>query len=450
MRAAQYLTLMGRRRDTLSSIIAAAFPAGSEGAIFLPSDATSYAQDSLGLTAGVLGQPAGLLFDVKGSPSARRNMLTQTGAFTHANWGKNSVTAATDALAPDGTTTAATLTATAGGGSIYEDITVTGGSTYTATVPIAKTVGATTFPMLAMNASGGTAAFGQIILNTNTGVATVRTGVPGAVNLSVQSDGTFWRVSWSLVTLVGNTGIKFLIYPVGSNDGLDYSGSATGSNIAWHPQVELGASASAYQAIAAGTFGEWTAGSHVIQGTAASRPVPTAYGAYVGALADGGDDGMAGALAGGGTTGFFFCGSLKVVGGDGASRSIFSDVGTNTGYRVRLASTNKLALGAGNGTSYTSATADDAVTAGNTYVLTCWDDGTNLNAQVNRGAVVSVARPVVSAGAAGFSLFKDHNGAAAFANVALFAAIYRKNGGIDASVRQRCQLWAAAQAGISI
>jgi hypothetical protein len=192
-------------------------------------------------------------------------------------------------------------------------------------------------------------------------------------------------------------------------------------------------------------------GSHASQATAGSRPIDTAYGASVGMLFDGIDDGLATAVGGGGTTGFFWCGAVKVVGGDGTSRSVWSDVGTNTGYRVRLTSTNNLALGAGDGTAYTSATTTTSVLAGNTYIMTVWDDGVNLNAQVNLGPIATAARPTVSAGTAAFSLAKDNNGSTAFANMALFEMFYKKNGSdVSAADRLKCQKFCAAKAGVSL
>jgi hypothetical protein len=192
-------------------------------------------------------------------------------------------------------------------------------------------------------------------------------------------------------------------------------------------------------------------GSHASQSVTSSRPVDTAYGSYIGLLFDGLDDTLTTSVGGGGTTGFFWCGAVKVVGGDGTSRSIWSDVGTNTGYRVRLASTNNLALGAGNGTAYTSATTATSVLAGNTYVLTVWDDGVNLNAQVNLGPIASATRPTVSAGAAGFALAKDNSGATAFGNIAIFEMFYKKNGSdVSAADRFKCQKFCAAKAGVSL
>jgi hypothetical protein len=188
--------------------------------------------------------------------------------------------------------------------------------------------------------------------------------------------------------------------------------------------------------------------------------VPTAYqrvdtassydssASYAGIRFDGIDDSQSGVTGGGGSTGFFWCGAVKVLSGDGSSRSIWSDVGTNTGYRVRIASTNQLALGAGNGTAFTSATTSDSVLAGGTYVLTVWDDGTNLNAQVNQGTVAQTARPVVSAGPGTFSIAKDNNGSAAFANIILYGSVYRQNGGVSDSIRAKVQRAIARTAGI--
>jgi hypothetical protein len=403
MTPAMKLMMMGRRRDTLSSIIAAVFPAGSEGAIFLPSDLNSIKQDSLGTTAGVIGQPAGLLLDERYGLALGDELVTN-GEFSTdtAGWTADELAAGT----------LPTLTALSGRLRV---------------------------------AMGGTGAYG--VARTSFSTVAGKT-YKLAFQLTVGTSGTGYVFRCG-TTALGFDIINGSVASGASSGPLQYIFKATSATT----HICFGLNA----ATVAGQYNEWDSisvkelpGSHVLQTTAASRPVPTSYGGYTGLLFDGGDDGLAGTQAGGGTTGFFFCGSLKVVGGDGASRSIFSDVGTNTGYRVRLASTNKLALGAGNGAAYTSATADDSVLAGNTVLLTTWDDGANLNAQVNRGAVVQAARPVVSAGGAGFSLFKDHNAASAFANVALFAAIYRKNGGIDDATRLRCQRWVAAQAGISI
>lgn len=180
-----------------------------------------------------------------------------------------------------------------------------------------------------------------------------------------------------------------------------------------------------------------------------ARPTLTAFGANLAAQFDGVANGLVSSAGGGGTAGFFLCAAVNVTGGAGAVRTIWSDIGSNTGYFVRLSTANKLEFLAGNGAAFTTAASAATVSVGTTYVFTAWDDGVNLNAQINLGAVAQVARPVVSGGTAQFSVGKTNN-VGVFANVALFAQIYKKNGGISDSDRLKCQKYCAAKAGISL
>lgn len=64
---------------------------------------------------------------------------------------------------------------------------------------------------------------------------------------------------------------------------------------------------------------------------------------------DGIDDSLSSTTGGGGTAGIFFCTAVKPTGGAGTNRTIWSDTGTNTGYRVRINAANQLELAASNG-----------------------------------------------------------------------------------------------------
>lgn len=302
-------------------------------------------------------------------------------------------------------------------------------------------------------------------------------------------------------------------------------------------------------------------GNHASQATAASRPIlrQDTNGKYYPAF-DGIDDSLSSATGGGGTGGFFWCGAVKPTGGAGTDRTLWSDAGANTGYRVRLTAANKLELSAGNGTplappvqsaattstaggtglaastayyyvitalnaageslrsnevtvttglgttnsntlawaasagaasytvyrgtaagaenafyalgnvltyvdtgaastagstptvsetAYTKATSVATVDVGTTSLLTVWDDGTNLNAQIGSGAVASVARPVVAAGTAGFTEGKDNgNGAATgFFTGNLYASVYRQ-AVPSATERTQVQAYIRSQAGL--
>lgn len=396
MNPALMAVLLSRPPFTLSAVIAALFASG-DGAIYEFGDLASIYQDSAGRTAGAVGQAAGLALDERYGLVRGGTNLVSNGDFSSGTTGWTAgPTADTTASVVSGS-----LRVTQGtvddNGRVTQPITCVVGNSYE----------------LIATVTGMTAATAQVaISNGITGtsaVAFANTNTPATLRLVFVATNTTHYVRLMINVATNSVSVDF-------------------DNISVR---EL-------------------PGNHASQSVAASRPVETAYGAYTGALFDGTDDSLASPTSGGSTTGFFWCGAVRVVGGDGTARSIWSDVGTNTGYRVRIASTNKLALGAGDGAAYTSATTTDDVLAGNTYVLTVWDDGANLNAQVNRGTVASVARPSVSAGSSGFSIGKDHNASSAFANIAIFAQVYRKNGGVSDKDRLRAQRYCASEAGISI
>jgi len=176
----------------------------------------------------------------------RVNLLQWTQEFDNPLWQKQTGTTVTanTQTAPDGTLTADTVTATAGNQVFQSGVSVLSGSSYAVSFSIRKTTGATVFPLISLES--GTAA-GQVILNTNTGIANVRAGVPGAANLSVASQGDYWRLSYS-TTLNGSTaGVSF--YPAASTDGINYFGGLSGSQVIWGAQLELGSVATDYQPI---------------------------------------------------------------------------------------------------------------------------------------------------------------------------------------------------------
>jgi hypothetical protein len=370
------LILLSSSRPTLSQVIAAIFPSGSDGAVYLSSDVASEYTDSIATSNSALGQAVGLAVDERFGLSLGPNIVLN-GTFADATgW----------TLVSGATVGSGKLQLNAPVGNVVSTYTLVTNKTYRATNDVLDF------------ASGS-----------------LRINVGGAQLVAQTANGSYSQA----ITATGTTSVRVLSTgsPVCSLDNLVVS--------------EI-------------------LGNQLLQSTSASRPVLTSYGGYSGQLFDGVDDSLASLNGGGGTTGFFWCGAVRVIGGDGTARTIWSDVGTNTGYQVTLTSGNKVALGAGNGVGYTSATTAGSALAGNTYVQTLWDDGTNLNAQINLGAVAQTARPTVSAGGAGFSIAKDANASTGFANIAIFAQVYRKNGGVSDAARLKAQRWCAAQAGLSI
>jgi len=165
---------------------------------------------------------------------------------------------------------------------------------------------------------------------------------------------------------------------------------------------------------------------------------------------DGVDDSMSSATGGGGTAGFFWCGAVKVLGGAGTFRNIWSDDGGLSGYRVRINTSNQLEIVAGNGAAYTTVATASTLSVGATHLVTLWDDGTNLNVQLDNGAIASVARPVITAGTAGFTIGKDNGAASGFFNGVMFDWIYRKDSAPTLAEIARAQRHVARTAGVTL
>ena len=192
-------------------------------------------------------------------------------------------------------------------------------------------------------------------------------------------------------------------------------------------------------------------GNHAIQATAAARPtweVDADGNYYLKFL--GTDDSLASATGGGGSAGFFWCGVVEPTGGAGAVRILFSDrtVASFIGYSAYISVTNKLSLQAGNGVGYTSHESTATVNVDTKYLLTVWDDGTNLNVQINSAAAETVARPVVVAGTAGFTIGKD-NGIAQYYFIGnLYPFVYVKGSGLTAAQRAAVQAYCRMKGGL--
>lgn len=192
-------------------------------------------------------------------------------------------------------------------------------------------------------------------------------------------------------------------------------------------------------------------GNNAIQAAAGSRPTwqqPT----YYGIRADGTDDSLSCAAGGGGTAGFLLCAAVTINGGDGTERRLFGDHGSNTGYICRVHTTDKLQLLAGDGAAFTTAATAASLPSGETHVLLAYDDGPggNLNVQIDNGTVASIARPAVSAGSAGFTMFKSNTAATSFFNGDCQAMVYVRGTAKTANERAMLKRYIGAKVGIAL
>jgi len=141
---------------------------------------------------------------------------------------------------------------------------------------------------------------------------------------------------------------------------------------------------------------------------------------------------LGGASGGGATTGFFFCAGVMIT-KVGSAQTLFSDTGTNTGWRVRINASNQLELSAGNGTTYTTVATVGTVSINKLTVVTAWHDGTNLNVQINQGAVAQAAFAVATAGTAGFTIGCDNGASTNYLQGSLGEIVYRTGAAMTAA-----------------
>lgn len=188
-------------------------------------------------------------------------------------------------------------------------------------------------------------------------------------------------------------------------------------------------------------------GNHAIQPTAAQKPTYRA-GAFPYLSLDRVADNLTVAAGGGGTTGIIICAAIR-AGGAGNARTLWSDRGTNTGYRLSINASNQLVLSAGNGTTHTEAIGP-TITDGTDYVVTGWHDGANLNVQANAGAATSAAFGTATAGTAGFTIGKDNGAATGYYGERIYDMLYRKNDTSSGGDRASLIAYMAEQAGITL
>lgn len=186
-------------------------------------------------------------------------------------------------------------------------------------------------------------------------------------------------------------------------------------------------------------------GNHARQATTGNQPIwQMTYAEF-----DAFDDYMTAVAGGGGTTGFLFAAAIRVT-GTGTARTIWSDTGTNTGYKVTLNTSDQLVLSAGNNVLYTSAITTGTLTDGTDYVVLAWHDGANLNVSINNGTVATQAFVTTTAGTAGFTIGRDNGAATSTFGSRIYNIIYRKNDTSTTAERTSIANYLADKAGITL
>ena len=162
---------------------------------------------------------------------------------------------------------------------------------------------------------------------------------------------------------------------------------------------------------------------------------------------DGIDDNFVSETGGGGTAGIYYCGAIQ-FNKVGAVQTIFSDTGTNSGYKLQLTAANQLQISAGNGTAFTAINTTGVFALGDVSLCELWDDGTNLGVRLGEGTPVTVARPVVTAGTAQITIGKDNNAASSYAGINMFEPVWRYGAMPNAPQREAIRAICRAKARI--
>ena len=160
---------------------------------------------------------------------------------------------------------------------------------------------------------------------------------------------------------------------------------------------------------------------------------------------NGTDKAVSVSAAGGAATQCFWAGAIE-LGKIAAVQTLFSDAGTNTGYRVRINASNQLEFSAGNGSAYTSVATTRALKIGERAVCTAWHDGVNLYVQLDDGDIASAAFATATAGTAGYTIGKDNGAATSYFSGKLFCYLYLRDRLLTADERAQVRAYCAGKA----
>lgn len=368
--------------------------------------------------------------------SARVNGLLNSEDFTAASWTKTGSTISANAVsAPNGTLTADKIVETAANNHHQVsqiNSSAVAGATYVYSVDVLAGERTSVAIILSDNSTGDGRVIADLSVGT-LGAASVSGNWSNPVASISASGGGWYRVKLTLTKSAGGNSSAVGIVAL-YNGATSYLGDGTSGIYVWGADLRTADDAAkpipAYQRVGA------TAADHDTDGFP--------HGGYL----DGTDDYDTSATGGGGTTGFFFCGVLTVSGGAGTARTIWSDTGTNTGYRVRINASNKLELAAGNGSAYTTVESNETITAPGTYLLSAWDDGGVLAVQVGNAAAATTARPAVSAGTSTITSYRDNGAATSYFNGRDYGSVYRQTYPGE-TMHARLKSWLARQARIT-
>jgi len=171
------------------------------------------------------------------SEPQRTNVILQSNAFT-TTWNPSLSTPTQNQIGPDGATSAWTINGL-GANFCEQTITLTA-TTYTASVFVKKTTGATAFPVIEIFSSPLMA---LCTLDTNNGVATVWVSRLGGWTITTSSAycvdaGNFWRVSLTFLATAAVWTMRLV--PCGATSSTQSSGapSGTGPNVYYGAQLE--------------------------------------------------------------------------------------------------------------------------------------------------------------------------------------------------------------------
>ena len=418
--------LAGRKvpQGTLTPIGTLLFSAAEPGAWYDPSNLSTLFQDEAGsIPVTAVEQPVGRMLDLSGRGnhasqatttkrpvlSARYNLLLNSDLFgavagapgtPPTSWSNATLTGSITSVA-DGIT----FSASSARRSIRQSIRVVAGQVITAKVQCAVVSG---------------------VVQVSTVIAHI-----GGLFSSVQYRLNGIDVSASFVIPAGAPCEVSVIYGIGTTGsfgcdvGIGTQGNTTGEVKITNASISLATDAHLpYQRVNTAT--DYDAD-------------PSKFPAY--RRLDGVDDSHASATGGGGNAGVFFSAAVTPQGGAGTARTLFSDAGANTGYVVRLNTSNQLELAAGNGTTYTTIATAGTLAVGSTDIVQAWDDGTNLNVKIGNGPTASIARPTVSAGTAGYTMGQGNGASTGYFNGRAYSTIYLKDSGLTQVQRESVALY---------
>lgn len=162
----------------------------------------------------------------------------------------------------------------------------------------------------------------------------------------------------------------------------------------------------------------------------------------------------AGSILSGGTTGFFFACAFQIKGG--FVNYLYSEhtaAAPNTGYDVFYdGNVDEMKFSAGNGTARTTVISPNTVGVftGPVHVVMCWDDGVNLNIQLDNGTVASTARPVVSAGSASATFWAEDSVPTGVNNANFYGLLGAKNTALTSQQRANLKTWLGTKCGLTL